>query len=67
MHIKSLGNVVIIVGVLIVLASLFADNIGIGGSSGFGLAQIFGLIVGPFVSFLGFKLRGQSDENVAGL
>ena len=61
MDIKTLGNAVLIVGILIVLASLLADRIGIGESPGFGPGQITGLIVGPIISFVGFKLRDQSD------
>ena len=61
MPIKTVGNVVLAVGILIVLASLFADSIGIGGSPDFGPGQIMGLIIGPVVAFVGFKLRGQSD------
>ena len=65
MLIKTVGNTVFAVGVFIVLASLFADSIGIGGSGDFGPGQITGLIVGPVISFVGFKLRGQTDQNIA--
>lgn len=61
MHIKTLGNIVLVLGILIVLLSLIADSIGIGGSPGFGPGQVLGLIVGPIISFVGFKLAGQSD------
>jgi hypothetical protein len=61
MPIKTVGSVVLVFGILILLASLFADSIGIGGSPGFGPGQIIGLIVGPVIAFVGFKLRGQSD------
>ena len=61
MPIKTVGSTVFIMGILIVLASLIADNIGIGGSPGFGPGQNIGLIIGPVIAFVGFKLRGQSD------
>ncbi len=58
---KSLGNALLIVGILIVLASLLADIIGIGDSPGFGRYQILWLIVGAIISYVGFNFRGQSD------
>lgn len=61
MHIKTVGNILIIMGILILLASLFADEIGIGGSPDFGPDQIIGLIFGPVISFVGFNVRAQSD------
>ena len=61
MPIKTVGNIVLAVGILIVLLSLFADSIGIGGDPDFGPGQIIGLIVGPVISFVGLKLKGQSD------
>jgi len=61
MSIKSVGSAVFIVGILIVLASLLADSIGIGGSPGFGPGQNMGLIIGPIICFVGFRLRGKSD------
>jgi hypothetical protein len=61
MHIKTLGNTVLLFGILIVLAALFADRFGIGGSPGFGPGQVMGLIIGPMISVVGFKLGNQSD------
>lgn len=61
MHIKVVGNALFIMGVVIVLASLFADSLGIGGSAGFGPGQIIGLLVGPGVAIVGYRLRAQSD------
>lgn len=66
MHIKTLGNTVLIIGILIALVAVLADSIGVGGSPGFGPVQIMGLILGPIVSFIGLELRGQSDDTVAG-
>ena len=67
MHIKTIGSAIFLVGALIVLASLFADSLGIGGSPGFGPSQVLGLFIGPLFSFIGFRLRGHSDEIIAGL
>jgi len=61
MHIKTIGSAVFLAGVLIVLTSLLADSLGIGGSPGFGPSQNMGLITGPIIAFVGFKLGGQSD------
>ena len=61
MPIKTVGSAVFVVGILIVMASLVADSLGIGGSLGFGPGQIIGLIIGPIICFVGFKLRSQSD------
>jgi len=61
MPINAVGNAVFALGILIVLISLFADILGIGGSPGFGPGQNMGLITGPIISFVGFKLRSQSD------
>jgi hypothetical protein len=61
MHIKHLGNVLIVLGVVVLLASLFADTIGIGGNPDFGPGQITGVIFGPVISFIGFNVKGQAD------
>ena len=58
---KSLGNALLIVGILIALVSLLADIIGIGDSPSFGRNQIMGLIVGAIISYVGFNIRGQSE------
>jgi hypothetical protein len=42
-------EVVIGIGVLIVLISLFADPLGLGRSSGFGRVQTVGVVVGALV------------------
>ena len=48
-----LARVVIIVGGLLVLISLFADPLGLGRSSGFGWKQILGVVVGALVILAG--------------
>jgi hypothetical protein len=42
-------EVVIGIGALIVLISLFADSLGLGGSLGFGRVQTIGVVVGALV------------------
>ncbi len=44
-----LARVTIIVGALLVLISLFADQMGLGRSPGFGWRQILGVVVGALV------------------
>ena len=50
-------QVVIGIGVLMVLISLFADSLGLGSTLGFGRVQTIGVIVGALVIVAGFCLR----------
>lgn len=61
MHIKTLGNLLIAVGILILLGSVFADGIGFGGNPEFGPGQITGIIFGPVICFIGVYVRGQAE------
>jgi len=55
---KTLGLVVLVIGVLLFLVSAFADALGIGGSPGIGWKQILGVIVGVAVAAYGLmKMR----------
>lgn len=63
MHIRTLGNTIIAVGVLIFVGSVFADGIGFGGSDGYGPGQITGLIFGPVICFIGLNVRNQADQD----
>jgi hypothetical protein len=47
------ARVTIIVGALLVLISLFADQMGLGWSPGFGWRQILGVVVGALVMLAG--------------
>ena len=49
-----LARVVIGGGVFLVLISLFADQMGLGRSPGFGWRQILGVVVGALVILAGF-------------
>ena len=48
-----LARVAIIVGALLVLISLFADQMGLGRSPGFGWIQALGVVVGALVMLAG--------------
>ena len=58
--------IVIVVGALLVLISLFADQMGLGRSPGFGWRQFLGVVVGALVILAGGYLwwrqglRGES-------
>ena len=47
---KTIGIVLIILGVLLMIVSLAADVIGIGNGTGFGWKQILGAVVGVIVA-----------------
>ena len=49
--------VVIVLGVLLVLISLFADELGLGGPPGFGWKQGLGVVIGVLMILAGFYLR----------
>ena len=53
---KTAGIVLLVVGIVILVLSLAADSIGIGGSSGFGPYQIVGAVVGAIVTIVGLIL-----------
>jgi hypothetical protein len=53
---KTTGIVLLVVGIIVLLLSLVADPIGIGGSPGFGYYQIGGTIVGAIVTVVGLVL-----------
>ncbi|MDH4137492.1 MAG: hypothetical protein OEW09_12380 [Anaerolineae bacterium] len=53
---KTAGIVLLVVGIVVLLLSLVADPIGIGGHLGFGLYQVVGAIVGAIVAIVGLVL-----------
>jgi len=53
---KTAGITLLVVGIAVLLLSLVADPIGIGGSPGFGPYQIVGTIVGAIVAVVGLVL-----------
>ena len=55
---KTAGIVLLVVGIVIVVVSLAADSLGLGGSNAvFGPQQIAGTIVGAIVAIVGLVLR----------
>jgi hypothetical protein len=55
---KTIGIVLLVVGVILVILSLIADMIGIG-IPGFGLKQIAGVIIGAIIAIAGFVLNSK--------
>ncbi len=55
---KTVGVVLLVVGVLLFLVSATADSLGIGGAPGIGWKQILGMVVGVAVAATGLtRLR----------
>ena len=54
---RGLALVILVVGVLLSLVSLFADTLGVGGEPGFGYKQTAGLVVGLALVALGLWSR----------
>ena len=53
---KTTGIVLLVAGIVVLVLSLIADAIGIGGSAGFGPYQIVGIIVGAIATVTGLVL-----------
>jgi hypothetical protein len=49
--------VILVVGVVLALLSLFADALGIGGKPGFGYKQLIGLVIGVALAAYGVWKR----------
>jgi hypothetical protein len=56
---KTLGIILIAVGVVLLIGSLAADAIGIGGFAGFGYQQIIGTVAGIIVAIVGFVMYSR--------
>ena len=54
---KTAATVLLVVGIVILVLSLAADPLGIGGNPVFGRNQIIGTIVGAIVTVVGLILR----------
>ena len=57
---KTLSTAVLVVGIVVLVASLFADSIGIGDHPGFGGDQAIGFVVGVAVAGVGLFLTVQA-------
>ena len=53
---KTIGRILLVVGVLLLVVSILADVVGLGLSPGFGLRQIVGSIAGLALAGVGFWL-----------
>ncbi len=53
---KTPSIAMLAIGITILVASLFADSLGIGGNPGFGLDQAVGSVVGAVVAAVGLFL-----------
>ena len=56
---KTIGIALLVVGVVLIIGSLAADAIGIGGAAGFGYKQIIGAVVGVIAAVVGFVLYSR--------
>jgi hypothetical protein len=56
---KTIGIALIVLGVVVLVVSLAADAIGLGGAPGFGYRQIIGTIVGVIVAVVGYVLYSR--------
>jgi hypothetical protein len=60
---RMIGIVLIVVGVVVLVGSLAADSLGIGGAPGIGWKQLIGAGVGVIIAIVGFwSLRGQTSK-----
>lgn len=51
---KTVGGVLLVGGILLLILSLLADVLGIGGAPGFGYKQILGAVVGIVAAIRGY-------------
>ncbi len=56
---KTIGIVLVVVGILLLILSLAADAIGIGGSPGIGYKQILGAVAGVVIAVVGYVLMSR--------
>ncbi|OGP93251.1 MAG: hypothetical protein A2157_20130 [Deltaproteobacteria bacterium RBG_16_47_11] len=53
---KKLGSILTGIGIVLLLVSVFADPLGIGGYLGFGYKQIIGAVLGIVIGIIGALL-----------
>ena len=56
---KTIGIVLLVVGAVLLIGSLAADAIGIGGVAGFGYKQIIGAVIGVIAAVVGYVLYSR--------
>lgn len=57
------GLILTVVGIIVLLLSLFADLLGMGGYPGIGTKQIVGMIIGVVIIIIGSGLHWKSKGN----
>jgi hypothetical protein len=57
-NMKTIGIILLAVGVILLIGSLAADAVGIG-AAGFGYKQIVGAVAGVIVAIVGFVLYSR--------
>ena len=60
---KIVGIICLIVGIIVLILSLIADPVGIGGAVGFGWKQIVGAIVGIIFGIVGLILSFRKQTS----
>ena len=58
---KTLGIVLIVVGILIVVAMLFAHSLGLSASSAIGTKKILGAVVGAVIAIVGVVMMARKS------
>jgi uncharacterized membrane protein len=64
---RTLGFAVLAVGVIVVVVSALADQIGIGRGDAFGWNQIVGVIVGAVIAVVGVIVASRGEKPAPGL
>lgn len=59
---KTIGTILLVVGLVLLAVSLLADAVGIGSSERFGSRQIIGAIIGAIVTLIGLLLAGKKQS-----
>ena len=54
---RAWSSLVLVVGIVLALVSIFADRLGLGAEPGFGWKQTLGLLVGPALAVLSLVAR----------
>ena len=59
MNNKSLGNILLVIGIIILIFFVLVDVLGIGVDPGFGYKQIIGVVAGVVVAGIGWFLKNK--------
>jgi hypothetical protein len=57
---KTLGTLLLVAGIVLILVSLLADVIGIGGKPGIGLKQVCGAAAGIVIAIIGMIMKNRA-------